>query len=91
MHVEESEIGPSCCHIARHQYLDTGFGFVDYNSDWCTALFDAQESYGVALTHPDWLMNRLIKFEDVRVLSFTERDWDDHQDVVVFGKPSVNA
>lgn len=34
VHVEESEIGPSCRHIARHQYLDTGFGFVDNNSDW---------------------------------------------------------
>ncbi|KQM13844.1 hypothetical protein ASE49_12390 [Novosphingobium sp. Leaf2] len=77
--------------VARHQYHEKGFGFVDYNTDLRASLFNAQESYGVALTSPGWLMNGLSKLDDIRILGFSERDWDDHQDVVVFGKPGVNA
>ena len=76
--------------IARKQLMSTGFGFVDYDSDFRSSKFGEQENYGVALTSPAWLMKGLEKMSDIRVLGFTEREWDDHQDVVVFGKPSVN-
>jgi SAM-dependent methyltransferase len=77
--------------IARNQYAAEGFGFVDYNVDFRTSLFGQQENYGIALTSPAWLMKGLQEMDDIRILSFAEREWDDHQDVVVFGKPAVNA
>ena len=77
--------------IARNRYATEGFGFVDYNADFRTASFGEQESYGVALTSPGWLMKGMEKMDDIRILNFAEREWDDHQDVIVFGKPAVNA
>lgn len=77
--------------VARQQYHAEGFGFVDYNTDFRAASFDAQENYGVALTNPGWLMSGLAEMNDIRILNFSEREWDDHQDVLVFGKPGVNA
>ena len=47
--------------------------------------------YDVALTNPGWLMQGLADMDDIRILHFSERAWDDHQDVVVFGKPAVNV
>jgi len=35
-------------------------------------------------------MNGLSKIDEIRILSFTEREWNDHQDVVVFGRPGIN-
>ncbi len=77
--------------VAHEGYSRTGFGFVDYNHEFRSDKFGNQENYGVALTSPQWLMRGLTEIEDVRVLSFTERAWDDHQDMVVFGVPGVNV
>jgi len=35
-------------------------------------------------------MKGLESIYDIKILSFTEREWDDHQDVLVFGRPGVN-
>jgi hypothetical protein len=35
-------------------------------------------------------MNELTSMDGLRIYSFTERAWDDHQDVVVFGRPSID-
>lgn len=77
--------------VARRKYLEDGFGFVDYNEKFLSDAFGSQETYGVALTNPGWLMQGLASMEDIRILHFAERAWDDHQDVVVIGKPAVNA
>lgn len=75
--------------VARESFHGSGFGFVDYQHDF-KQRFPDQERYGVALTRPSWLMKGLETRQDIRILGFTERDWDDHQDVVVFGRPGVN-
>lgn len=67
-----------------------GFGYVDYEGSFRT-LFAAQARYGVALVRPHWVMRALEGREDIRILSYAERAWDDHQDVLVFGRPGVNA
>ncbi len=97
--------GRHSVHIQRHKwkYLDdrlfdialegmqrTGFGYVDYDHDF-RQTFDRQARYGITLIRPDWVMQRLQATTEVRILSYTERDWDDHQDVLVFGKPPLNA
>ncbi|MEO6091655.1 MAG: class I SAM-dependent methyltransferase [Novosphingobium sp.] len=76
--------------IARRDYNASGFGFVGY-SEGFMGNFRRNSSYGIALTSPGWMMDGLLKMNEIRILSFTERAWDDHQDVLVFGRPGVNA
>jgi hypothetical protein len=76
--------------IARKSFHDTGFGFVDYNTNFKTLNFPDQERYGITLVKPSWIMKGIEAMEDIRILGFAERDWDDHQDVIVFGRPAIN-
>jgi len=94
LHIQDHKwkfIEDSLFDVARAQYHAAGFGFVDYNPGMRANKFPDQASYGVALVSPSWLMAGLQKLDDVRVIGFSERVWDDHQDVIVFGKPGVNA
>ena len=76
--------------IARELFHTAGFGFVDYENGF-KKNFPDQQSYGIALTRPNWAIKYLEQYFDIRILGLTERAWDDHQDIVVFGKPGVNA
>jgi hypothetical protein len=76
--------------IAAEQVNGAGFGYVDYDRGF-KSIFNQQASYGIALVKPSWVMEEIQKIKGVRLLSYTERHWDDHQDVVVFGRPDVNA
>jgi hypothetical protein len=53
--------------------------------------FGTSPEYGVSVASPSWMLRQLEGDPSIRVLSYRERDWDDHQDVVVFGRPGVNA
>lgn len=75
--------------VALERVRQTGFGYVDYDHDF-KQTFDRQARYGIALVRPDWVMRCLQATTAVRILGYTERDWDDHQDVLVFGKPPLN-
>ena len=55
------------------------------------ARFSKQSTYGIALTRPGWTMRQVLRLPGVRVLGYAEMQWDSHQDVVVFGRPSVDA
>ncbi|MBI1211508.1 MAG: methyltransferase domain-containing protein [Alphaproteobacteria bacterium] len=66
-----------------------GFGYVDYEPSF-RAVFSAQARYGVTLVRPHWVMRALEPREEIRILSYAERAWDDHQDVLVFGRPGIN-
>ena len=70
----------------RRGYHKRGFGFVDYAADM-RRLFPSQSNYGVAMVRPSWVMAGLEQMPDIRILGYLERAWDDHQDVVVFGRP----
>lgn len=76
--------------VAQEGFHRDGFGFVSYDENFMANSFANQAEYGVALTSAAWLMDRIVKLDDVCILGFTERAWDDHQDVVIFGKPHVN-
>jgi len=76
--------------VAERRVREAGFGFVDYGGEF-RKRFANETSYGVALVRPSWVMRHLERDPRVRILSYTERAWDDHQDVVVFGRPEVNA
>lgn len=70
----------------RRKYHKRGFGFGDYDADM-RRLFPSQSNYGVALVKPSWVMAGLEQMPEIRILGYVERAWDDHQDVVVFGRP----
>lgn len=77
--------------VAAEGVRQTGFGYVDYQHEFYKERFNQQQRYGVALVRPNWVLRGLEPRTDLRVLGYAERFWDDHQDVLIFGRPGVNA
>lgn len=82
-------IGDDKFEYIRDGYHKTGFGYSDYQQQFLNEKFNAQESYGVAVVRPDWLMAGLAQREQITILEFCEADWDDHQDVIAFRRRPV--
>ena len=72
----------------RRRYRKRGFGFANYDDAQRTA-FTAQDSYGIALVKPSWVMSVLEGMPDIRILGYLERAWGDNQDLVAFGRPAA--
>ena len=72
----------------RRAYRRKGFGFADYSAPM-KKLFPSQQQYGIALVAPSWVMRGLEQRSELRVLGYVERAWDEHQDVMVFGRPGA--
>jgi SAM-dependent methyltransferase len=68
-----------------------GFGYVDYPSPFRSQKFNRQARYGISLAKPSWTLSRLEVDEQIRIEGYFERDWDDHQDVVIFIKPGIHS
>jgi len=75
---------------AESEVQASGFGYVNYTDGLMASWFTRQERYGVTLSRPHWTLKQLEDDYALRVLSYTERGWDNTQDVVIFGKPGVN-
>jgi hypothetical protein len=71
-------------------YRAIGHGFSEYHPVM-RRLFHKQASYGSAFIRPDWIAKEVLKLPDVRLLGYAERAWDDHQDVVVFGRAGATG
>jgi cyclopropane fatty-acyl-phospholipid synthase-like methyltransferase len=55
------------------KFNNDGFGYENYPN---------QSNYGVSLSKPSWVLMQLEKHPDIRIISYTECGWDDHQDVI---------
>jgi SAM-dependent methyltransferase len=66
----------------------SGYGYADYEATEGHKYIEG--SYGVALARPSKLIDLVEKIGDVRIYSYTERAWADHQDVLVFGRPAYD-
>ncbi|BBZ40924.1 sulfotransferase [Mycobacterium conspicuum] len=77
--------------VAAEGVRRTGFGYVDYTHDVLSGIFNKEEGYGIALVRPHWVVRLLEPRTDLRLLGYVERGWDNHQDVLIFGRPGVNA
>ena len=55
------------------EYAEKGFGYADYKES---------DGYGISLSSPSFVLSMIEKMPDLRVISFTEKAWDDHQDVI---------
>ena len=69
----------------------TGYGFVNYQPEFRNRVFNKQRRYGIALTRAWWTLRTVYRLDDVRILGYSEMAWDDHQDVLVFGKTGVSV
>ena len=75
-------------------YDRTGYGFRCYPQELLQEHFSVDMgTYGIALHHPAWVFQQLLKLADTRLLTFTERGWDDHQDMVscVRTRPPISS
>ena len=55
------------------QYQRRGFGFVDYPE---------RRGYGISVAARSWVVALLERHPALRLLAYSERGWDDHQDTV---------
>jgi SAM-dependent methyltransferase len=58
---------------ALRDYHKYGFGYADYPN---------ASGYGVSLSAPQWVIGTVTSAVPLKVVSYTESGWDDHQDVV---------
>jgi SAM-dependent methyltransferase len=63
-------------HLLR-DYERSGFAYCDYPD---------RRGYGISLSSPQWVTRVLERRADLRLVSFVEGGWDDHQDVVACRK-----
>jgi SAM-dependent methyltransferase len=60
--------------------VQDGFGYNDYPTG---AERLGQARYGLSICLPSWIMRTVEAMEDVRLIDYTERGWDNHQDVLI--------
>ena len=72
-------------HRVEQAYRDCGFGYADY-ADTETPLTN---NYGVALSSPSFVLKHVEDDVSVRIVSFKERDWNNHQDALVLQKKDI--
>jgi SAM-dependent methyltransferase len=82
-YVDDAVFGPVAAGVARE-----GFGYADY-PDHGDRL--SRGSYGLSVSLPRWVMRTVETMEDVRVLDYMERGWDNHQDVLILRKLPIAA
>jgi hypothetical protein len=54
-------------------YETAGYGYSDY---------EGQKGYGISLTKPSWIASLVERLPSARMITFSERAWDDHHDVI---------
>lgn len=69
-------------------YLTKGYGYSDYVREEASQYTPG--NYGISMAKPNKMVHLLEGVGDVRIFSYTERAWADHQDVLVYGKPAYD-
>jgi SAM-dependent methyltransferase len=69
-------------------YLSTGYGYCNYGAEFISS---PTSDYGVSLVKPHATIKDIENIPGTRIYLYQERGWADHQDVVVFGRPSYDA
>lgn len=70
------------------EYRATGYGYKDYERSENHAYIEG--SYGISLSSASTITKIAEAMDGVRIFSYRERAWADHQDVMVIGKPAYN-
>lgn len=61
----------------------TGFGYQRYPK--------RDVEYGISMSQPAWVLEQVAKLPTLQVVGYTERGWDNHQDVLVVQKATPIA
>lgn len=59
--------------MLSYRFERTGFSYANYSG--------SESHYGVALSHPAWVVGQLTALGGLRLVSLAEASWDHHQDV----------
>jgi SAM-dependent methyltransferase len=70
-------VEPARWEAVDRNYERSGFGFTPYSHS---------ADYGVSLTAPSWIMRLVETDPSIRIVSFQEGGWANHQDVLVLQK-----
>jgi SAM-dependent methyltransferase len=68
--------------LAERGFYKNGFGYVDY----ADPVSIDSSTYGISLSSAAFVVSAVEEDHSVRIVSFTERGWDGHQDVLAFRK-----
>ncbi len=72
--------------VILRDYRAVGHGYSDYSRQENHTYIEG--SYGVSLARPHITLQDVETIPGVRIYSYRERAWADHQDVIVFGCPA---
>jgi hypothetical protein len=61
------------------EYYQSGFGYADY---------PGTAGYGISVSSPAYVLAQLISLPDLKLISYHEKGWDNHQDIVCLQKQS---
>jgi SAM-dependent methyltransferase len=61
-------------------YDSMGFGYVDYPADIPPLV--GVSKYGFCVSKPSWICAQIETMPELRLITYTERAWDNHQDSV---------
>jgi len=89
VHQRMAYIGEDRWQSVLEGYRRLGYGYSDYVS--AETVDHVPGNYGISLAKPSAMIQILEQVEGVRIFSYSERAWADHQDVMVFGKPAIDA
>jgi trans-aconitate methyltransferase len=89
VHQRSPYIGQERWEKVLGEYRSCGYGHANYVSAETPDHVD--ESYGVSLAKPHTLIEMVEQIPGVRIFQYAKRAWADHQDVLVFGKPSIDT
>jgi len=64
------------------RYAKEGFGYAGYP----VVTPAVGEDYGISLASPGWVYNQIQKMPDMRLVNYTEKGWDNHQDVIAWSR-----
>ncbi len=59
------------------EYYETGFGYADY---------PGASGYGISVSSPAYVLSQLVALPDLKLISYQEKGWDNHQDIVCLQK-----
>jgi SAM-dependent methyltransferase len=82
-------IGTDRWELVMKGYIEHGYGYSDYVPEESSE--HVSGSYGISMARPHKMMRMLESIHGIRIFSYNERAWADHQDVIVYGKPAFNS
>lgn len=63
------------------QYAHTGFAYANY---------EGASDYGISVTSPAFIMALIAPLEDIRMVNYSEKSWDNHHDIIALQRRDIS-